>query len=79
LAAGGTVCEPSGEIRNISVDGYGHTLYYATAKGLADLRSRPALRGRVRPVGWNETPALKVVAVGRGSLAPFLYLCQPGN
>jgi hypothetical protein len=24
LAAGGTVCEPSGEIRNASVDGYRH-------------------------------------------------------
>jgi hypothetical protein len=24
LAAGGTICEPSGEIRNVSVDGYCH-------------------------------------------------------
>lgn len=33
LAAGGTICEPSSEIRNISVDGYCHAFIIQLLKG----------------------------------------------
>lgn len=52
VAADGTIREPSGEIRNISVDGYRHTFIIQPLPGvrLADVRSSLALRhrGRVR-------------------------------
>jgi hypothetical protein len=33
LAAGGTICEPSGEIGNVSVDGHGHDFIIQRLKG----------------------------------------------
>jgi len=50
VGAGGTECQPSREIRNVPVNRYRHTFIIPRYPGVcpADVRSRPALRGRVR-------------------------------
>src|SRR5215470_9671984 len=41
FSAGGTVCEPSREIGNVSVDGYGHASIIQPGPLAADLRFTP--------------------------------------